>query len=276
VSEGLALPAWAPSAPWQAIDFVADLHLAPQQPRTLRAFGEYLHGTRADHVVLLGDLFEAWVGDDSRNLPFERTVVDMLAAVARRRRLYFMPGNRDFLIGAELLAATGMSALPDPCCLEAAGGRWLLAHGDAQCLDDQPYQAYRAQVRSRAWQDTFLARPLHERLELARTMREESMRVQRDQAGATVDLDAFACRRLLAACHAHEMIHGHTHRPATHDLGGGKRRHVLSDWDLDDAGAPRAQVLRLMPDGSLHRITPEAACALDAPRTTGPEPADAP
>jgi UDP-2,3-diacylglucosamine hydrolase len=276
VSEGAALHAlhvlheWAPAAHWRAIDFVADLHLAAEHPRTLCAFGEYLQGTQADHVVLLGDVFEVWVGDDGRELAFEHSLLTLLAEAARARRLFFMPGNRDFLVGASLLAELGITALPDPCCLHAAGRRWLLAHGDAQCLGDEPYQRYRTQVRSPAWQQAFLARPLAERIALARAMREESMRVQRERSAAkpgmesVVDLDAAACRALLAACGAREMIHGHTHRPAVHDLGEGLRRHVLSDWDLDDAKAPRAELLRLLPDGNLHRLTPQAACVAAA------------
>lgn len=266
-----AIPEWTPARPWRAIDFVADLHLAPGQPRTVEAFARYLQATKADHLVLLGDVFEVWVGDDSRELAFERTLGDLFADAARTRQIHFMPGNRDFLVGPGLLAEIGITALPDPSCLHAAGRRWLLAHGDAQCLADARYQAYRAQVRSPAWQQGFLARPLQERVALAREMRTESMRVQREDVETRADLDAQACRALLAACGAHEMIHGHTHRPAVHDLGGGMRRHVLSDWDLDDASAPRAEVLRLEPDGCLRRITPRAACARESPEGLFPE-----
>lgn len=253
------IPVWVPAAGWRAIDFVADLHLAPAQPRTLQVFARYLQGTRADHVVLLGDVFEVWVGDDSRSLPFERTLVDLLRAATRARPVFFMAGNRDFLVGAELLAATGMRGLSDPCCLHAGDERWLLAHGDAQCLADQRYQAFRAQVRSHAWQQAFLARPLAQRIELARAMRAESLRVQRQGTESNADLDAAACRALLQACGARTMIHGHTHRPAVHELGQGLRRIVLSDWDLDAALAPRAEVLRLQADGRLLRLAPEDA-----------------
>lgn len=267
MSEGAALHAlhvlheWAPAAHWRAIDFVADLHLAPEHPRTLCAFGEYLQGTQADHVVLLGDVFEVWVGDDARNLPFEHGLVEMLAAAARVRPLHFMSGNRDFLVGPQLLAASGMNALPDPCCLHAAGTRWLLAHGDAQCLDDTRYQTYRAQVRSPEWQQGFLRRPLAERIALAHAMRQESMRLQREGTETSTDLDVGACRALLQACGAREMIHGHTHRPAVHELGDGMRRHVLSDWDLDSAAAARAGVLRLHASGHLQRLAPQDAGA---------------
>jgi UDP-2,3-diacylglucosamine hydrolase len=256
-----ALPVWMPPSGWQAIDFISDLHLAADHPRTVRAWAGYLAGTRADVVVMLGDVFEAWVGDDSRGLPFESGLVQAIVASARTRTLAFMAGNRDFLVGPEMLAACGVTGLADPCILQAAGRAWVLAHGDAQCLSDQRYQAFRAQVRSKAWQRAFLARPLAERLEQARAMRRESMRLQQGGTESAGDLDPEACRDLLRQAGAETLIHGHTHRPALHDLGGGWSRQVLSDWDLDDGAAPRAEVLRLTPDGRLQRLSPAAACA---------------
>lgn len=256
-----ALPVWMPPAGWQAIDFISDLHLAPDHPRTVQAWAGFLAGTRADVVVMLGDVFEAWVGDDSRSLPFEAGLVQAIAASARTRTLAFMHGNRDFLVGPDMLAACGVGALQDPCILRAAGRDWVLAHGDAQCLSDQRYQAFRAQVRGAAWQRAFLSRPLAERLQMARAMRRESMRLQQGETESAGDLDAEACRDLLRQAGAQTLIHGHTHRPARHDLGSGWSRLVLSDWDLDDQAAPRAEVLRLTPDGRLQRLSPAAACA---------------
>jgi len=254
------IPDWVAPPHWRAIDFVSDLHLAPGLPRTAAAFGAYLAGTTADAVCLLGDVFEAWVGDDMRQQPFEQGVVAAIAAAARRISIGFMPGNRDFLVGAELCAAAGMTALADPSCLHAFGQRWLLVHGDAQCLGDAPYQAFRAQVRSPAWQRDFLARPLAERLATARAMRERSRAHQASGVETQGDLDAEACRALLLQAGAATLIHGHTHRPAAHELGDGLRRVVLSDWDLDDGARPRADVLRLSAAG-LQRLTPAQATA---------------
>jgi UDP-2,3-diacylglucosamine hydrolase len=251
---------WAPPADWRAIDFISDLHLAPGLPRTADALGQLLLHGSADAVCLLGDVFETWVGDDARSQPFERSVLETIARASRQRTVCFMAGNRDFLLGRDACAASGMQALPDPTCLYAWGRRWLLCHGDAQCLSDTAYQSFRTQVRSLAWQQAFLARPLDERIALARTMRAESLRRQRAGEGMAGDLDPTACRSLLQAVGAPTMLHGHTHRPATHDLGGGLTRHVLSDWDLDDLRAPRAEVLRLRSDGSLSRLTPAQAC----------------
>jgi UDP-2,3-diacylglucosamine hydrolase len=252
---------WSAPPHWRAIDFVSDLHLAPELPRTAAAFLRYLAGSRADAVCLLGDVFEAWVGDDCRHQPFEHDLVAGLAAASALRPLYFMAGNRDFLVGADLCADAGMTALPDPTCLQAWGQRWLLCHGDAQCLSDTRYQAFRTQVRSDAWQRAFLARPLQDRVEAARAMRRES-RMQRATVETLGDLDAAACRVLLRQAGASVLLHGHTHRPAEHDLGAGLCRVVLSDWDLDDDVAPRAEVLRLHADGQMQRLSPDQACSL--------------
>jgi len=256
-----ALPVWMPPAGWRAIDLISDLHLAADHPRTVQAWTRYLAGARADVVIMLGDVFEAWVGDDSRSLPFEATLVQAISASARTRTLAFMAGNRDFLVGPEMLADCGATALADPCILQAAGRAWVLAHGDALCLSDQRYQAFRTLVRSAPWQQAFLSRPLAERIEQARAMRRESMRLQQGGTESAGDLDPEACRQLLRRARAGTLIHGHTHRPATHELGDGLSREVLSDWDLDDESAPRAEVLRLTPDGRLQRLSPAAACA---------------
>ena len=173
-----------------------------------------------------------------------------------------MRGNRDFLVGPAFLAACGVQDLPDPVTLIFGGQRWLLSHGDALCLDDAPYQQFRQQVRQPAWQRQFLARPLAERQAIARHMRGQSS--ARQQAmNQWADVDADAARALLAAARAPVLIHGHTHRPASHTLGAGLSRVVLSDWCLD-APAPRAEVLRLRPGQPPARISPQAALTPEA------------
>jgi UDP-2,3-diacylglucosamine hydrolase len=232
---------------WRQVDLLSDLHLGPDTPGTLARLDVHLAQTPADAVLLLGDIFEVWVGDDARDAPFEAGVVAMLRAASRRLDLFFMAGNRDFLVGPELLADTGMTALPDPTVLDAFGQRWLLAHGDAQCLADASYQAWRATSRSAAWQADFLAKPLADRQAFGRQARAQSRASQAAQLMAT-DLDADACRTLLREAGATTLVHGHTHRPAEHDLGEGLRRVVLSDWDLDSA-PPRGDVIRLSAAG---------------------------
>ncbi len=252
--EYLAPPAWT------AIDFVSDLHLSEDTPRTFAAWAAHLCSTSADAVFLLGDIFEVWVGDDARHAGFERRCAQVLADAAARRTIAFMAGNRDFLVGPALLDACGVASLADPTVLVAFGARLLLSHGDALCLEDHDYQRFRAQVRAPAWQRSFLALPLAARRAQAREMRARSEQRKRATAPADwVDIDAPAALRWMRAAGAPTLIHGHTHRPQHETLAPGHVREVLSDWDLDGGHGPaRAEVLRLQ-RGGLSRIAPAAA-----------------
>jgi UDP-2,3-diacylglucosamine hydrolase len=158
-----------------------------------------------------------------------------------------MAGNRDFLVGAALLRDCGISALSDPTVLDAWGQRVLLTHGDALCLDDRPYQEFRAEVRSEAWRRAFLDRPLAQRAQIARGMRDASDGHKRSQV-VWADVDPAAAVAWMHAAGARDMVHGHTHRPGSELIAPGFTRHVLSDWDCD-AQPQRAQVLRLTRDG---------------------------
>jgi UDP-2,3-diacylglucosamine hydrolase len=252
----------APAA-WRAIDIISDLHLDERHPRTFDAWRQFLLHTQADAVFLLGDIFEAWVGDDARHEGFERECAAVLREAAEQRWLGFMPGNRDFLVGDALLVDCGMHRLADPTLLVAFDRRVLLTHGDALCLADTDYQRFRAMVRNPAWQQTVLARPLAERRALARQMRHASETAMSEggAAASLVDVDPAAASAWLHETAAAEMVHGHTHRPDTSGaLGAGLQRHVLSDWDLDDAAHPRAEVLRLSADG-WQRLRPERAAS---------------
>lgn len=252
-----ALPVfWELVAPadWTAIDFISDLHLAEETPRTFEAWAAHLRDTPASAVIILGDLFEVWIGDDARHTGFEARCADVLAEAASRRSVAFMCGNRDFLVGGGLLRDCGLRALPDPTVLVAFGERLMLAHGDALCLDDFDYQRFRAQVRSPAWQREFLGKPLAERAQIARSMREHSEQRKRTMAPADwSDIDKATAVRWMHEAQTPTLIHGHTHRPAHEDLAPGFVREVLSDWDCDAADPPRAEVLRLT-RGGLARI----------------------
>jgi UDP-2,3-diacylglucosamine hydrolase len=260
VAGSAALPAfWELSSPqaWSSIDFISDLHLGPDTPRTFDAFAGHLRHTSADAIFILGDLFEVWVGDDARQSGFEARVADVLADGAARRTVAFMPGNRDFLVGAALLKDCGLIALADPTVLLAFGERMMLSHGDALCLADLAYQRFRAQVRSEAWRDEFLAKPLAERRRLARQMRDASRQRQIDSAaGESVDVDAGTAVRWMHQAGTPTLVHGHTHRPGSEAMAPGFIRHVLSDWDLDHG--ERAEVLRWRRSG-LARIAPANA-----------------
>lgn len=240
----------AAPADWRTVDFISDLHLEPGQPATVQALRQYLAATPADAVFLLGDLFEVWVGDDAIDEPgsFEGECCALLAHAARQRPLFFMHGNRDFLIGQGFTRHTGIAVLADPTVLQFAGRRWLLSHGDALCLNDVEYQRFRALARNPQWQAQLLARPLAERRAQGRSARSESE--ARKQAGTAVyaDVDGPAAIGWLRAARADALIHGHTHLPADHVLAPGLSRHVLTDWDLA-ATPPRAGALRLTRDG---------------------------
>lgn len=235
---------------WRTVDFISDLHLSEHTPRTFEAWTQYLRDTPADAVFILGDLFEVWVGDDAR-VPgsFARQASDVLHEATSRRAVGFMAGNRDFLVGAAMLRECGVAALSDPTVLDAWGQRVLLTHGDALCLADSGYQAFRAQVRQPAWRQAFLARPLAEREQVARSMRDASQAIQRARPPQSwADVDPAAAVAWMHAAGSRTLVHGHTHRPGTEVLAPGHTRWVLGDWDCEHAPG-RAQALRLTRDG---------------------------
>jgi UDP-2,3-diacylglucosamine hydrolase len=248
---------------WRTIDFISDLHLHAGEPATRDLWRAYLERTPApDALFILGDLFEVWVGDDvldHTDTPERAFVHDCVVALhrfARHKPVFFMAGNRDFLLGERALAASGMRELNDPTMLAFAGQRWLLSHGDAMCLADTDYLAFRALVRGEAWQSAFLSKPLPEREAIARDLRARSEARKKDlghDPGLWADVDIDAARAALRNANAGTLIHGHTHRPATHSLGDGLQRIVLSDWDAR-ARPPRAEALRLTAGGA-HRVS---------------------
>lgn len=238
---------------WLKLDLISDLHLQASEPATFTAWQRYMQTTPVDAVFILGDLFEVWVGDDALvEGSFEAQCAQVIRQTAARVPVFFMHGNRDFLVGHDLMTACHATLLNDPSLLTFHGQRWLLSHGDALCLGDTAYMAFRKQVRSADWQKTFLAKPLAERQTIARGLRQQSE--ARKQTGADyADVDTQAARQLLLQANASTLIHGHTHKPANHDLGDGLQRVVLSDWDVE-AIPPRAEVLRLSRAG-LQRIS---------------------
>lgn len=242
--------------PQTAALFVSDLHLSPRMPKTAAAFFRFL-GEQARHaraLYLLGDIFEYWAGDDDIDDPFNRRVVDALRALSDGGvALYWIAGNRDFLAGEGFARATGATLLPEPFVADIAGQRVLLLHGDAQCVDDHDYMNFRAQVRNPDWQRAFLARPLAERKALIEGMREGSRDAQRDKAMAIMDVNPAEIDSLFERHGVALMIHGHTHRPASH-AGARGTRHVLTDWD-HDGPVPRGGWLAADDSGRLSRHT---------------------
>ncbi|HET8869394.1 MAG TPA: UDP-2,3-diacylglucosamine diphosphatase [Aquabacterium sp.] len=238
---------------WRCIDFISDIHLDPALPNTTARLQQYLSGTSADAVLILGDLFEAWLGDDSRQEPYEAQCTEMLRQAGQRLHLGLMVGNRDFLIGSDLIAACHGHPLQDPTVLHAWGQTILLMHGDELCLADTEYLKFRQMVRQPIWQSQFLSQPLVNRQAAARQMREASQAHQKQMTPQEwADVDEPTASDWMRAAGASHLIHGHTHRPRSEPFGPGTR-HVLSDWDLDHTKPQRAQVLRLT-EGGFTRI----------------------
>jgi len=250
--------------------FCSDMHLGDHDPRTAALFLERLDAQArgASHLFLLGDLFEAWVGDDQPD-EVARALLDRLEALgAAGAQVYAMRGNRDFLLDVPFpadaatrplrgfAARSGATLLEDPCTIALFGEPVLLAHGDALCTDDVDYQRARAMARSDAWQRDFLRRPLDERRRIASELRGESRRVQAMRAMAADDPGDVAPQAVDAAMRAagvRTMVHGHTHRPACHRWrldGEPARRWVLPDWQAETGDAPaRGGFLRVDASG---------------------------
>ncbi|HRD50168.1 MAG: UDP-2,3-diacylglucosamine diphosphatase [Candidatus Competibacter sp.] len=215
--------------------FISDLHLDPVRPATTALLLDFLEqqGRRADALYILGDLFEAWVGDDD-DAELGRTVAAALRALTDHGvPTCFLHGNRDFLIGERFAAASGVQILPESVTIELAGERVLLLHGDTLCTDDAEYQAFRAQVRTPAWQARTLALPLEQRRALAGQLRETSQQALQQKAADITDVNLTEVDQVMRAHRVHRLIHGHTHRPAIHDWsldGQPARRAVLGDW----------------------------------------------
>jgi UDP-2,3-diacylglucosamine hydrolase len=256
-----AFPEVVAAANWRTVDLISDLHLQAAEPATFDAWRGYLERSRADAIFILGDLFEVWIGDDAAARPgFEARCAEVLRAATARCPIFFMHGNRDFLLGPAFAAQCSMALIDDPTVLVLHGRRWLLSHGDLLCLGDTEYLRFRAQVRTLEWQAAVLARPIEERRALARSFRAQSEERHQNPGmgmdGVFWDVDADAARQWLRHARASTLIHGHTHRPATHDLNEespgedqGLQRIVLSDWDAA-AHPPRAQGVRLCEAGA--------------------------
>ena len=215
--------------------FISDLHLTPERPRITALFLEFLRtrATRCDALYVLGDLFETWAGDDDPT-PENRDILGALGRLTGTGTpVYLMPGNRDFLMGADLEALTGCRLIPDPTPLDLYGTRVLLLHGDTLCTDDEAYIAWRATVRNDRWIREFLARPIEERQALVRAARAQSRAATGAKAGEIMDVTVGEVERVMRAHGVRTMIHGHTHRPGVHRFtldGEPATRIVLGDW----------------------------------------------
>lgn len=223
------------------IHFISDLHLGADRPALTALFERYLAGPAraASELYILGDLFEYWAGDDDLDDPLNTRVASQLATLADAgTQVFFMPGNRDFLIGADFAHRAQLTLLPDPTPISLDGQPALLCHGDSLCTDDLAYQAFRQQVRNPAWQAQFLTQPLAVRKQIIAGVRMKSEEAKSEKAAAIMDVNADAVAALLREHSFPRLIHGHTHRPAVHSIevdGHTCERWVLADWQ-DDQG----------------------------------------
>jgi UDP-2,3-diacylglucosamine hydrolase len=219
--------------------FISDLHLSDERPAASERFERFLseQAARAEALYVLGDLFDYWVGDDELSAAdslLARRVAGALHALSGSGvAVHVMHGNRDFLLGEVFMAAAGASALPDPSLAMLDRVPTLLMHGDTLCTDDPPYQRFRSEVRSRDWQESFLRLPITERRAQALALRAKSERAKRGKAPEIMDVNDGAVRAAFERHQVTRLIHGHTHRPARHELAlAGRRceRWVLPDW----------------------------------------------
>jgi UDP-2,3-diacylglucosamine hydrolase len=230
--------------------FIADLHLDDSRPQITRLFEDYLASAEArsaDAIYILGDLVEAWIGDDddaelpSRIANATRTLRDSGVPV------YFMVGNRDFLLGEDFAQRAGFTLLDDGTVHELYGRPTLLMHGDILCTDDIAYQAVRKQVRTPEWKAQILTMPLQARRAFAAKAREDSRAHTGSTMETIMDVNADAVADAMRKTGVTRLIHGHTHRPATHRLeldGNDAKRIVLGDW------YEHGSVLRVTPEGT--------------------------
>ena len=229
--------------------FISDLHLCASRPAVTEAFLNFLktEAKQAEKLFILGDLFEYWAGDDDINHPDHQNIILALKALSRNTAIYFIQGNRDFLVGEAFSEATGATILADPSALNLYGHRVLLSHGDALCTDDVEYQAFKKLVRSQDWQTKFMSQPLTQRKAQIEELRKKSEQEKSYKSSMIMDVNVQAVEKTLQDFNYPEIfIHGHTHRPDVHQLNLASKhcsRIVLGDWYeqgsclmLDDSG----------------------------------------
>ena len=245
--------------------FVSDIHLQPSLPRTTEAFFDFLavHAPRTERIYILGDMFEYWAGDDDTT-PYHSALITTLRTLTDSGvQIFWIAGNRDFLVGEEFAAKTGVQILIDPSVIEVAKHKILLAHGDAQCTDDVSYIAFRNMVRQEQWKKDFLALPLTQRKTIIEGLRVNSKMEQKGKTSEIMDVNSDAIKQLFTDHEVDTIIHGHTHRPAQHQHPEG-RRYVLPDWDCDSVNSKeRGGWLEIFEDGeiSFHYLNQNAVAS---------------
>jgi len=215
--------------------FISDLHLNQDRPDITKAFLNFLENTayKAEKLYILGDLFEAWIGDDDQN-EFISEIQNALIRINKTTKVLFMHGNRDFLIGPDFASSAGMKILTDPVVEEMFGNPVLLMHGDLLCTEDIDYQKFRKVSRDIKWQKEFLSKPLAERRIIAQNLRGASKEATGKKKEEIMDVSECEVIKIIQESSVSLLIHGHTHRPNSHSIALEKhtaKRIVLGDWD---------------------------------------------
>ncbi|GFO70937.1 UDP-2,3-diacylglucosamine hydrolase [Bathymodiolus japonicus methanotrophic gill symbiont] len=220
--------------------FISDLHLTIERPEVTRKFIKLLktRATKAQALYILGDLFDTWIGDDDFSPPINSVKKHLKALTDQGTPVFYIHGNRDFLIGKRFSKQTGVMLLDEYSVIDLYGTRTLLTHGDLLCTDDLHYQAFRIKSHSAEWQANVLSKPLIFRLLYARWYRLRSYFHKRKKSQDIMDVNQDTVKQIMAKYQTQRMIHGHTHRPAVHDLevqGEKAQRFVLAEWKKDSA-----------------------------------------
>jgi UDP-2,3-diacylglucosamine hydrolase len=212
--------------------FTSDCHLDPERPQIATSLTRFLEerAPTASRLYILGDLFEVWLGDDDPVVD-RQPVIDALRRLASVIPVYFMAGNRDFLLGQDFAARVGLRLLEEPQQLQLGKHRVLLIHGDTLCTDDHDYQQFRNMVRTARWQAEFLGQPLAERQSIAARLRSDSSAAMAQKSPDIMDVNPQAVEDCFEQYGVDTIIHGHTHRPAVHHYGSRLQRLVLGDWN---------------------------------------------
>ncbi len=218
--------------------FISDLHLSPEYPERVELFLRFLghRAQQAEALYILGDLFDAWIGDDNETAPIPTILAAMRALKDSGCKLYIMQGNRDFLLGEAFAEKAAANLLSDPTLIDLYGTPTLLMHGDLLCTDDTAYQQFRQQIRSPTLIADFLSKPIPERVIVAKEMRKQSGDINAAKSGEIMDVNQKTVEEFMLDSAANLLIHGHTHRPDEHDInlnGTHACRIVLADWRSD-------------------------------------------
>lgn len=217
--------------------FISDLHLGHHSPNIVNGFFRFLddQAASADQLYILGDFFDAWIGDDDDDSLVEE-IKKQLRDYALHHQIFFIHGNRDFLLGERFAQETGITLLPESQVIDLNGEKTLIMHGDTLCTQDAEYLTFRAMVRNPAWQQQVLSLPLPQRRRMAEDLRQKSKSMNAMKAEDIMDVTAEEVVRVMADAGVQTLIHGHTHRPAKHSLVVNNKdatRWVLGDWGKD-------------------------------------------